>query len=95
MDTNVGLYADTPVASLRLPRQAPGVHRGTGASAAVAAAGGVEAAGLFSWLGNLLGSIGIDIDPDVTQTLDDLGNAVVPFIPGVGQVAQVVSPYIP
>jgi hypothetical protein len=94
MNTSTELYADTPMSSLRMPRQAPGVHRGTGASAAVAAAGGVEAAGVFGLIGNLLGKLGINVSPDVTQTLDSIGDAVLPFTP-IGPLAQVVSPYLP
>ena len=41
----------TPTTNLRMPRQARGVHRGHGPSAAATAAGGVAAAGLISDLG--------------------------------------------
>jgi len=43
------------ITNLRMPRQAAGINRSTAGTAAVTATGGVEAAGLFSWLGNLIG----------------------------------------
>jgi hypothetical protein len=77
---------NTPMTGLRMPRQAPGVHRGTGVTAAVAAAGGVEAAGLFTWLFG---------DSDATRALDDAGNGLLSLSPITSAIAQMASPFIP
>jgi hypothetical protein len=81
--------SSTPTTSLRMPRQAPGVHRGTSGTAALGA-GGVEAAGLFSWLAGLLG-----LPDEVGNVLDTAGNIGLSFVPGGTAFGEAVSPFIP
>lgn len=82
-------HTDAPLTAPRIPRQAPGVSRGAARPSAVAA-GGVEAAGIFSWLGDLLG-----LPSDVGSTLDTLGNIGLSFVPGGSAIGQALSPYVP
>ncbi len=80
------MYTSTsaPTAALRMPLQAPGVGRGTARTSALAV-GGVEAAGIGSWL----------FGGDFGDWFDSVGNVLLGEVPFGDTISQMLSPFIP